>query len=127
GHDSDRSGLASGINSTAARLAGVLAVAVLGAIGIVAFRASLELRLVDRNLSASVRELLTDGADDLGHMQIPKDLDPAIAGLARDAIPLSFVDAFRITSFISAALAWLGAALAAVFIPEKQKPSTNGT
>jgi len=123
--DSDRSGLASGINSTAARLAGVLAVAILGSIGIVAFRASLELRLTDRNVSASVRELLTDEAENLGHMRIPNDLDPATAGLARHAIPLSFVDAFRTISLISAALAWLGAALAAVFIPAKQMPDPS--
>jgi MFS family permease len=120
--ETDSSGLASGINSTTARLAAMLAVAILGSIGIVAFRGSLESRLANQDLSSAVREVMKDEAKNLGQTRLPDGLDPADARPARDAIRHSFVDAFRIVSCITAALAWLGAALAAVFIPAKPTP-----
>jgi EmrB/QacA subfamily drug resistance transporter len=112
--DVARSGLASGINSTAARLAGVLAVGVLGPIGIMTFRASLESQLVELSLPESVQTLLTDEAVNLGHLRIPQELDAGNAGFSRKAVSLSFVNSFRLISFLAAALSWLGAALAAV-------------
>jgi predicted MFS family arabinose efflux permease len=110
-----RSGLASGINSTASRLAGVLAVAILGAVALSTFGHALELRARNLDLSDSAREALTAQATKLGAARAPEG-----AVQAQQAIREALTDTFRHVCRLAALLCGAGALLAAVALPSRQ-------
>jgi EmrB/QacA subfamily drug resistance transporter len=112
-------GTASGINNAVSRTAGVLAIAVAGALALFLFSNALRLRTTAIDLSAQERGELTAQAAKLGAASVPPDVAPEKAGVVKTAIRLAFVDAFRIVMFVCAVFAWLGAALAAVFVERK--------
>ena len=108
----ERSGLASGINSTLSRLASVLAVAILGGIALLTFRQALEARSTELALVAEAKHSLMTEAARLGDAKVPDNLSqPARAG-AELAIKLAFIDTFGLLSWLGAGLAWLGTLLA---------------
>jgi hypothetical protein len=110
--DDDRAGLASGVNNTAARLAGVLAIALLTAVAVSAFSSSLEGRLQDAAAYDDVREQLLAQSAMLADLDVPADMEDA-AGIGV-MIDQSYVDAFRqialacaVAAFLSAGISWL--------------------
>jgi EmrB/QacA subfamily drug resistance transporter len=110
--DDDRAGLASGVNNTAARLAGVLAIALLTAVAVSAFSSSLEGRLQDAAAHDDVREQLLAQSAMLADLDVPADMEDA-AGIGV-MIDQSYVDAFRqialacaVAAFLSAGISWL--------------------
>ena len=110
--EQDRAGAASGINNAVARVAGVLAVAVLGIVMVTAFATSLRASMGGLHLdSAVVHDLESNGAR-LGAIDLPPHLDPQTAGSLRDAITRAFLFGFRIIMLVCAGLALAGAAVA---------------
>ena len=107
-----RSGLASGINSTASRLAGVLAVAILGAVALSTFGQALELRARGLDLPDSAREALAAQATKFGAAQAPEGMPQA-----RQAIREALTDTFRHICRLAALLCGAGALLAAGALP----------
>lgn len=98
-------GVASGINNAVSRVAGLLAIAVLGAILAAAFGARLDARMNSAGFTAGQR----------------RDVDAQRAALSaarhsdareRDVVRAAYVDGFRVAAAVCAALA-LGSALAA--------------
>ena len=109
--DSD-AGLASGVNNTAARLAGALSVALLTAVAVDAFASSLDEKMGRAGIPAAQRQQLLDDARSLAALEAPVEL-AASSGLA-SAIENSYVDAFRrialacsLAAVLSALVAWI--------------------
>jgi EmrB/QacA subfamily drug resistance transporter len=102
-------GTASGINNATARLAGMLAVALLGAVAVSLFRAALDDRLASLPLSPDVRRALHAEAAKLAEAQVPAQIAPATRQLAARALNQSFLWSFRIMMLTAAGLALLSA------------------
>ncbi len=107
-------GTASGINNAMARVAGVLAIAVLGIVMVQAFSFRLDRRLADLALPSYIRQELQANEIRLAGLQVPAGLDPNANAAIQGYVKESFVYGFRIIMFIcsvlslsSAAVGWL--------------------
>ncbi|HET6577552.1 MAG TPA: MFS transporter [Gemmatimonadales bacterium] len=99
-------GAASGINNAVARLAGMLAVALLGAVAVGAFGAALDRHLAGMRVSPEVRRAVLAEAPRLAEARLPAVGAAERAELIR-ALHQSFVWSFRIIMLVAAALALL--------------------
>jgi EmrB/QacA subfamily drug resistance transporter len=108
-----RLGLASGVNSSVTRLAGVFAIAVLGPVMLAAFGASLETRVAGLGLSADALAHLKLEAAKLAVAQPPPGLAAEVTLGVQQAIRGAFVEGFRLVVTVAAGLCGLGAAIAA--------------
>jgi EmrB/QacA subfamily drug resistance transporter len=113
----NRAGTASGINNAVARIAGVLAIAILGLVMIAAFRSSLEYRLIRLDLATAVVHQIESNAVQLAGLDTPANLGAESSALVRAAIGRSFVFGFRLIMFICAGLAVASASIASRMIP----------
>jgi hypothetical protein len=115
-------GVASGVNNATARVAGLLAVALLGAVAVGAFGTALDDRLTALQAAPETRRLLQAEVPKLAEAQVP----PQIGGAEREtlarALDESFVRSFRLTMLIAAGLALLSAVCAALSIGPTPKP-----
>jgi EmrB/QacA subfamily drug resistance transporter len=111
------SGVASGINNAVSRTAGLLAVALLGAIAIGHFRSTLDNRLRDAQVSTEVRENMRLQASKLAEAKIPDDLADAERHRLTGLVHESFVHSFRSVMLVSAAMAALSAVCAWLTMP----------
>jgi MFS family permease len=116
--DQDRVGAASGINNAVARVAGVLAIAVLGIVMVKAFAFRLNHELASVSLPASVLQQLHANETKLAGLQVPADLDPSTRATINKSIGEAFVFGFRIVMFICAGLSLASAAVAWFMISE---------
>jgi EmrB/QacA subfamily drug resistance transporter len=123
--EQDRAGSASGINNAVARVAGVLAVAVLGLLMVAIFARSLRASLALLHLDSPVVHYLESNVAKLGGLDAPPNLDPQIAENVRDAITRGFVFGFRIVMLICAGLAVAGATVAWRMIPAHNEETTS--
>ena len=110
----DRVGAASGINNTVARVAGVLAIAVLGIVMVKVFSARLNFSLNQLSLPPVVLQELHAGETKLAALPVPADLDPAsqTAIIIKQSIAKAFICGFRIVMLICAALSLASSAVA---------------
>jgi EmrB/QacA subfamily drug resistance transporter len=120
-------GTASGINNAVSRTAGVLAIAVVGAVALFLFSHALQVRTAPIPLSAEARAALSAEAARLGAASVPAEVAAGQVGSVHTAIRLAFVDAFHIVMLICAGLAWIGAALSGVFVERRRtaEPSSR--
>jgi len=125
--DQDDVGTASGINNAVARVAGLLAIAVLGVTMLGAFSSHLNRRLANVTLPADARATLQSNAIRLGALKPPEGLAPGTAAAIGSAIAASFVSAFRLMMWICAALALASAAVAWRMIPGRVGPRVATT
>lgn len=112
-------GVASGINNTTARVAGMLAVALLGAIAVGEFGRALDARLDRLQPAPEVRSALQAEVPKLAEAAVPQNVDRAEQKILERALHESFVHSFRIVSLVAAALAALSAAVAWLTIDRK--------
>ena len=118
--EQERAGVASGINNAVARVAGVLAIAVLGAVMAASFAHSLQQTLRGLNLNADIVHELESNAAKLGSLDAPSNADPGSAEAIRSAIAQAFVFGFRLIMFICAGLAIASAVVAWWKIPSQR-------
>jgi len=118
-----RAGTASGINNAVARVAGVLAIAVLGVVMVLAFTHSLRSSLAGLNLNREAVHRLESNAARLGSLDAPPDVDRQTAETIRSAVARAFVSGFRVIMFICAGLAFASAVVGWRRIPSH---SANG-
>jgi EmrB/QacA subfamily drug resistance transporter len=117
--EQERVGTASGINNAMARVAGVLAIAVLGAVMVAAFAHSLRVSLAGLNLSADMAHQLESNVARLGSLDAPSGANPQIAATIRIAIAEAFVFGFRLIMLLCAGLAVASATVAWRLIPSQ--------
>lgn len=122
--EQERVGAASGINNAVARVASVLAVAVLGVVMIAAFDHSLRRSLGQLNLNREVVDELESNVNRLGGLGAPAGTDAQTASAIRTAVANAFVLAFRMVMLLCAGLALGSAAVGRWAIPG-EKPSTS--
>jgi len=93
-------------------IAGLLAVALLGAITVGVFGAVLDERLRALQIPAAARVAMHDEARKLTGAEVPPVIDPAKREAVQHALEESFVQSFRATALIAACLALMSAACA---------------
>jgi len=116
----NRAGVASGINNAVSRVAGLLAIAVLGIVMLHSFNAELDRRLPNLPVDANLKQALDQQRNRLAAAEIPKEADPAKAGLLKQAINESFVIGFRQVNIVCAVLALLSSLSAGLLIEGKK-------
>jgi EmrB/QacA subfamily drug resistance transporter len=102
-------GLASGINNATSRVAGVLAIAVLGPVVLFFFRTSLGARLDALDVPAEVRAAVLAQGADLGAARLPEGVPAAQRPQLEAALDLAFLDGYRAVIYATAGLAVLAA------------------
>jgi len=123
--DQDRVGTASGINNAVARVASLLAIAVLGVIMVAEFGSELNRRLANVAMPSDVRIELRANETRLAALKPPAGLGPATAFAIDSAVVASFVFAFQWMMRVCAVLALLSAALGWRFVPGEMQQKTT--
>lgn len=118
--DQDRVGTASGINNAVARVAGVLAIAALGAVMVAQFGSHLTRRLNDLTLPDGVRLELQANEIKMAALAPPDTVAPQTATAIRDAIAGAFVGSFRAMMWICSTLALVSSAVAWRMLPDTE-------
>ena len=114
---SDRAGTASGINNAVARMAGVLAIAILGNVMVQAFGHKLQSSLSGLNLIPNALHDMQANLVKLGGLDVPPGLDANTAAVVRNDITQAFVFGFRLIMVICAGLAMASAGVALRMLP----------
>ncbi|MBV9055226.1 MAG: MFS transporter [Candidatus Eremiobacteraeota bacterium] len=117
---SEHAGSASGVNNAISRVAGVLAIAILGIV--IVASAHRAVQHDDRALPVAVQRTLESQSLLSGRVPdraIPQDLRPAV----QRTVTSAFLAGFRNAMLLSAALAWISALLALIALRPKQKLS----
>ena len=116
---STMAGTASGINNAVSRTAGVLAIAVVGALALILFAHGLSARVAGTGISEAARASLAAEAGRLGAATVPGEVASRDVSMVRQSIRMAFVDTFRMVMMICAGLAWAGALLAGLFVERR--------
>jgi uncharacterized membrane protein len=114
----DRVGAASGINNAVARVAGVLAIAVLGIVMVKAFGFRLNHSLTQFSLPTSVLQEIRSQETRLAGLQASTGVDPSARATIAQSIGKAFVFGYRIIMLICAGLALASASVAWLMIPK---------
>jgi EmrB/QacA subfamily drug resistance transporter len=117
--DQDRAGTASGINNAVARIAGLLAIAVLGSVMVRAFSTRLDRDLAQLTIPPEVMKNLQSNYIKLAAIEIPPSLGSNTSAEVRGAVNDAFVYAFRLVMLICVGLAVASAVQAWLLIEGK--------
>jgi predicted MFS family arabinose efflux permease len=115
----DHAGTASGINNAVARVASLLAIAILGIVMVRVFSSSLNRALTDALLPPGVLRYVRSNEIKLAGIDLPSGLDGHTKALIQGAISHAFVVGFRAVMLICAGLAVASAVVASLMIPAK--------
>ena len=116
--DQRQAGTASGINNAVARIAGMLAVALLGALAVGVFGKALAASLDGLELAPALRDAVEAQIPKLAEATVPPGIDAALRQPLETALELSFLQAFRTVMLAGAGLAVASAVCAALTIPK---------
>jgi len=116
----NRAGTASGINNAVARVAGVLAIAILGIVMVTIFSSSLNRSLTGRVLPPGVLQYIQSNEIKLAGLDVPSGLDSDTTALIRASISHAFVFGFRTIMLICAGLSLASALTAWLMIPARR-------
>jgi len=115
--EQERAGTASGINNAVARVAGVVAIAILGIVMVRLFSFSLNRLLTPEPLPPEILRYVRSNEIQLAGLELPSGLSSDVTSLIHTSISHAFVFGFRIIMLICAALSAASAAVAARMIP----------
>jgi MFS family permease len=124
--DREHSGLASGVNNAVARVAGLMAVALLGVFVYGVFSMSLDARLHSMDLSEEVRSEMEAEKTHLGAAEAPEGVNAGTEAHIERAIDESFVAGFRAVMLVSAGLALASALVAALLVSDRSVGPSDG-
>ena len=113
----ERVGTASGINNAVARVAGVLAIAVLGIVMVTVFSSRLSRSLGQLSLPPAVVQEIQANEIQLAGLQVPAGLNPSMKSAVEDSVKEAFIFGFRTVMLTCACLALIGAAVTWLMIP----------
>src|SRR6202521_2313999 len=114
-------GTASGINNAVSRIAGMLAVALLGTLAVGVFGSALETRLSGLPVTPEIRRALNTEVAKLAEAQVPSQIQGQQRLVLKQALNESFVQSFRFVMLISASAALLAALCAGLTTDGKTK------
>ncbi len=114
------SGAASGVNNAVARIAGLLAVALLGLIVVSLFKAQLTEKINSASMTPVAKHQIMIQQDKLGGIEIPRTFDLHTKHIAQSAIDDSFIYGFRWAMGINALLALISAVISFFTIHNKK-------
>jgi hypothetical protein len=117
----EHAGTVSGINNAVSRLAGLLAIAVLGVMMLGGFNRNLTSRLALLELETGVRLEIESQQDKLAAIDIPESIEPEERAKVRQTIDESFLAGFRLVMFTAAGLALLSAGTAWLLIDKRRR------
>lgn len=106
--DLRQSGVASGINNTVGRIAGLLAIAIMGVFALSTFNRSLDFELSSLDVQEETRQSIDDQRIKILLIEIPENVSIETKTDLRNAINKSFLDSFRLMMMISAGLVLIG-------------------
>jgi len=112
--DETRVGVASGVNNAVARVAALLAVAIVGVIALAVFARALSSRVEALDLPPALRSVMVAQSGSLGDVSIPTGASAAQARALEGAVAESLVACFRYVAVLAALLAVAGGIAAAV-------------
>jgi EmrB/QacA subfamily drug resistance transporter len=121
--DQDRVGTASGINNAVARIAGLLAIAVLGIVMVNAFSSRLNQDLAHLTLPPGMQQEIQSAEIKLAGIQAPAGLDASTRAAIKESVGEAFVFGFRMIMLICAGLSLASAAATWVMIPKESDRS----
>jgi EmrB/QacA subfamily drug resistance transporter len=126
--DEKHAGTASGVNNAVSRMAGLIAIAVLGAAMLHFFRTSVARDLERSPIAAEVRTTVLNQSVNVGAIDLPPTATEKDREAVRRIVNESFVHAFRIIMLIAGGLAWSSAAVAWLLIGRtaRHRPATLG-
>jgi len=114
-------GVASGINNTLSRVAGVLALALLGAMVLFSFNESMEIKINDMDISSTLKAEIMLESSKFAAAKIPSELTDAKRIIVDGYLKESFIIAFNKVAYIASFLTFMGSIMAVIFI-RKKKP-----
>lgn len=115
---SNFSGTASGINNALTRVANVFANAIFGALAVLFFSGSLQQQMNTKPFTVKDKQVIMAQAIDLGNAKAPVSMAPADKTIVEKYYRMAFVDTYGQIMRISAALGFLGALMAFIFIKD---------
>jgi EmrB/QacA subfamily drug resistance transporter len=113
----ERAGAASGINNAIARVAGVLAIAILRIVMVKLFSSSLSRSLAEQLLPPGILPYIHANETKLAGLDLPAGIAAETAAMIHNSISRAFVYGFRIMMFACAGLSIAGAVVAWRMIP----------
>jgi MFS family permease len=113
----NHAGTASGVNNAVARVAGVLAIAILGGVMAQAFGYKLKDSLRSRDLPVDALHEIQSNLIRLGALEPPSGLDVGMRTILQSDITRAFLFSFRLIMCVCAGLAVLSAGIAMWWIP----------
>jgi EmrB/QacA subfamily drug resistance transporter len=117
----ERAGTASGINNAVARVAGVLAIAVLGIVMVHAFGSRLERSLALNSVPPGIAQQIKLEETKLAGMPLPAGIDSDTQAVLKKSVGEAFVFGFRVIMWICAGLS-VGSAVVAWAMVSSGKP-----
>jgi EmrB/QacA subfamily drug resistance transporter len=123
----DWAGTASGINNAVARVAGVLAIAVLGMLMVHAFASRLNDTLVRIPLPPGILQQVQSEEIKLAGLQVPADLESGTRAVIKESIREAFAFGFRAIMLICSGLALASATVGWHMIPKGPSVSNTDT
>ena len=118
------SGAASGVNNAVARIAGLLAIALLGLIVVSLFEGQLSQKVMSSSMNSSAKQQIMIQQDKLGGIEIPTNFNLQTKRIAQSAIDDSFIYGFRWAMGINALLALISAIISFFTIHNKKVKQT---
>lgn len=114
--DTGHTGAASGINNAVARVAGLLAIAVLGVVMLAAFHLNLHRALGKLALPQNALSAVHKDEIKLAALPVPSNLNPDTSAKLKTSIDHAFVFGFRVVILVCAGLAIISAVFARILI-----------
>ena len=115
----ERAGAASGINNAVARVAGLLAIAILGIVIVKMFSLNLDRSLASLPIPPDILHSIESNEIKLAGLDLPSGLQAGTATMIRALISQAFLFGFRIVMLICAVLSLVSAVVAWLMIPDR--------
>jgi EmrB/QacA subfamily drug resistance transporter len=117
----ENAGIASGVNNSVSRFAGVLALAVVGAIGLLQFQNALPTALADKNFTDEDLQFVKQEAQRFADAKPNASWVKSKQKMMTAAVKNSFISVFNLIAYISAGLCFVGAIISGLYISGKPK------
>lgn len=115
------SGTASGINNAVSRIAGVLAIAAIGALVLSSFQHHLVQKTASLPIPATAQQELSRASKKLAAAQPPQQLSLPLQQEVRQAIRQSFIETYQLVMILCTLLSGISALLAFLLVRNKMK------